>query len=136
MPEGLGAAGVAGCAAGGGVVGAVALPVVAAGGLLAVLLLLLFQPAIRMIAINTTTAMPATQPHMPPAESGRRATGSLRRGSLRGSLMIVLLGSEHCLEPRQPIARVAVPGRIPWNILFQRRKRCHSAIGAALPRDS
>src|SRR6185312_693594 len=59
---------------------------VALGALLAVLLLL-FQPAIRMIAIKTTTAMPAIQPHMPPDVSGRRSTGSLSRGSKRGSDM-------------------------------------------------
>lgn len=58
----------------------VALPVVADGALLAVFLLL-FHPAIRMIAINTTTAMPAIQPHIPPDVSGRRSTGSLKRCS-------------------------------------------------------
>lgn len=57
-----------------------ALPVVADGLLLAVFWLL-FQPAIRIIAISTTTAMPAIQPHMPPDVSGRRSTGSLRRWS-------------------------------------------------------
>jgi hypothetical protein len=63
-----------------------ALPVVVLGVLLAVLGLL-FQPAIRMIAIKTTTAMPAIQPHMPPDVSGRRSTGSLNRWSKRGSDM-------------------------------------------------
>jgi len=60
----------------------VALPVVAAGeGALLAVFLLLFQPAIRMIAIKTTTAMPAIQPHIPPSVSGRRLTGSLKRSS-------------------------------------------------------
>ena len=57
-----------------------ALPVVAEGVLLAVVWLL-FQPATRIIAISTITAMPAIQPHMPPDVSGRRSTGSLRRCS-------------------------------------------------------
>jgi hypothetical protein len=70
----------------GGLIGELigALPVVADGVLLAVVWLL-FQPATRMIAISTTTAMPAIQPHMPPDVSGRRSTGSLRRCSKRGS---------------------------------------------------
>lgn len=72
----------------GGVIGELigALPVVVLGVLLAVVGLL-FQPAIRMIAIKTTTAMPAIHPHMPPEVSGRRSTGSLSRWSKRGSDM-------------------------------------------------
>jgi hypothetical protein len=67
-------------------IGAVALPDLADGSLLAVLLLL-FQLAIRMIAISTTTAIPAIQPHIPSVVSGRRSTGSLSRCSKRGSDM-------------------------------------------------
>ena len=72
-----------------------ALPVVTAGELLAVFLLL-FQPAIRIIAIKTTTAMPAIQPHIPSDEPGWRSTGSLSRWSKRGSDMAVLLGWGTC----------------------------------------
>jgi hypothetical protein len=78
--------GVAGRGNIGELIGAVAL-----GALLAVLLFL-FQPAIRMIAIKTTTAMPAIQPHMPPDVSGRCSTGLLSRWPNCGSDMTILLG--------------------------------------------
>ena len=59
--------------------------------------LLLFQPATIRKPISTNTATPAIQPHIPPAVSSRRTTGSLKRGSgsvKRGSVMgIILLGS-------------------------------------------
>jgi hypothetical protein len=43
----------------------VALPVVAGGALVLAVSGLPFQPAIRTIAIKTSTAMPAIHPHMP-----------------------------------------------------------------------
>jgi hypothetical protein len=51
---------------------------------------LVFQPATIKKPINSNTATPAIQPHIPPAASSRRTTGSLRRGSgsvNRGSVM-------------------------------------------------
>jgi hypothetical protein len=63
--------------------------------LLAVVLLL-FQPATIRKPISSNTATPAIQPHIPPAVSSRRTTGSLRRGSgsvNRGSVMAILLWS-------------------------------------------
>ena len=62
--------------------------------LLLAVLLLLFQPAMIRKPINSSTATPAIQPHIPPALSSRRTTGSLNRGSVkRGSVMGILLGS-------------------------------------------
>jgi hypothetical protein len=106
----------AGGADAGGVmgIGATALPVVAAGdGLLAVLFGL-FQPAIRMIAIKASTAMPAIHPHMPPALSERRVTGSPSRGSFRGSVMAVLLAVQR-LEPEKPAGAAAGSAKPRWN---------------------
>ena len=57
--------------------------------LLAVVLLL-FQPATTKKPISSNTATPAIQPHIPPAVSSRRNTGSLKRGSgsvKRGSVI-------------------------------------------------
>jgi hypothetical protein len=75
--------------------------------LLAVLLLL-FQPAIIRKPISTNTATPAIQPHIPPAVSSRRTTGSLRRGSgsvKRGSVMGILLRSGRFLSSRMKETR-------------------------------
>jgi hypothetical protein len=75
--------------------GALLLVVLGEDPLLAVLLLL-FQPAMIKKPISNRTATPAIQPHIPPAVSSRRITGSLNRGSgsfnrgsvKRGSVMV------------------------------------------------
>jgi hypothetical protein len=97
----VGAGGVSGWVArepepvvlGGGIVrGAVLLVVVVEEPLLAVLLLL-FQPAMIRKPISSSTATPAIQPHIPPALSSRRITGSLSRGSVSLNLGSVKRGS-------------------------------------------
>ena len=72
--------------------------------------LLLFQPATIKKPISNNTATPAIQPHIPPALSSRRSTGSLKRGSgsvKRGSVIAILLGSgrSHRLEQKKPAKR-------------------------------
>lgn len=75
------------------VAGGVALPVVAGGAFVLAVLGLLFQPAIRMIAISTSTATPATQPHILLLLADGRLVGVLY-----GSLMATLLGFGLCLS--------------------------------------
>jgi hypothetical protein len=65
-----------------GLVVCVALPVVTGDGVLLAVLLLLLQPAITRKAMMTSTAAPATQPHIPPTASLRCVAGSFERGSL------------------------------------------------------
>src|SRR5215813_5552964 len=76
---------------------------------LVAVVLLLFQPATIRKPISTNTATPAIQPHIPPAASSRRTTGSLKRGSgsvKRGSVMdILLLGSGRLCPPRMKETR-------------------------------
>jgi hypothetical protein len=77
--------------------------------------LLLFQPAMIRNPISTNTATPAIQPHIPPALSSRRSTGSLNRGSgsvKRGSVMSILLGpgrASRVSNEGNPPAITAVP---------------------------
>ena len=69
----------------GGVV--VRLAVVGGEEPLLAVLLLFFEPAKMMKPIRSSTAIPATQLHLPPMLSSRRTTGSLNRGSVkRGSV--------------------------------------------------
>jgi hypothetical protein len=77
-------------------------------------LLLFFQPATIRKPISTNTATPAIQPHIPPAASSRRTTGSLKRGSgsvNRGSVMAILLGRDalRLSNEGNPLASAAVP---------------------------
>jgi hypothetical protein len=100
--------------------GALLVVVVVEDPLLAVLLLL-FQPAMIKKPISRSTATPAIQPHIPPAVSSRRITGSLSRGSTgsfnlgsvkRGSVIVFLLGSRRFAPSRleeNPLAAATVP---------------------------
>jgi hypothetical protein len=79
--------------------GGVLLVVVVVEEPLLAVLLLLFHPAMIRKPMSSRTATPAIQPHIPPALSSRRNTGSLSRGSLyrgsvkRGSVMTSSLHS-------------------------------------------